>query len=120
MYTSPSPALIAWKGLRVVCSDDEQYRVDGWCAVQVIVAEQPDRHHARHVEALLAAGQPAAKTKVAPLGRIEPAGTSLVVPAPPGTIWAGQGVRRGRMAVSVALCPRAGNGAILAQGLERE
>src|SRR6202167_686773 len=27
MNTSPSPALIAWKAIRVVCSDDEQYRV---------------------------------------------------------------------------------------------
>ena len=28
MYTSPSPALIAWKAIRVVCSDDsEQYRL---------------------------------------------------------------------------------------------
>src|SRR5438046_8877544 len=27
--TSPSPALIAWKAIRVVCSDDEQYRVTG-------------------------------------------------------------------------------------------
>ena len=27
MNTSPSPALIAWNAIRVVCSDDEQYRV---------------------------------------------------------------------------------------------
>ena len=27
MNASPSPALIAWKAIRVVCSDDEQYRV---------------------------------------------------------------------------------------------
>src|SRR5215471_3768244 len=27
MNTSPSPALMAWKAIRVVCSDDEQYRV---------------------------------------------------------------------------------------------
>ena len=27
MKTSPSPALIAWNAIRVVCSDDEQYRV---------------------------------------------------------------------------------------------
>src|ERR1035437_2118797 len=27
MYTSPSPALMAWKAIRVVCSDDEQYRL---------------------------------------------------------------------------------------------
>ena len=27
MYTSPSPALIAWKAIRVVCSEDEQYRL---------------------------------------------------------------------------------------------
>ena len=27
MYTSPSPALIAWKAIRVVCRDDEQYRL---------------------------------------------------------------------------------------------
>ena len=27
MYTSPSPALIAWNAIRVVCSDDEQYRL---------------------------------------------------------------------------------------------
>ena len=27
MNTSPSPALIAWKAIRVVCSDDEQYRL---------------------------------------------------------------------------------------------
>src|SRR5689334_13960289 len=27
MYTSPSPALIAWKAIRVVCSDEEQYRL---------------------------------------------------------------------------------------------
>ena len=27
MKQSPSPALIAWKAIRVVCSDDEQYRV---------------------------------------------------------------------------------------------
>ncbi len=26
MYTSPSPALIAWKAIRVVCSEEEQYR----------------------------------------------------------------------------------------------
>ena len=25
--TSASPALIAWNAIRVVCSDDEQYRV---------------------------------------------------------------------------------------------
>ena len=27
MNASPSPALIAWNAIRVVCSDDEQYRV---------------------------------------------------------------------------------------------
>ena len=27
MNTSPSPALIAWNAIRVVCSDDEQYRL---------------------------------------------------------------------------------------------
>ena len=27
MNTSPSPALIAWNAIRVVCTDDEQYRV---------------------------------------------------------------------------------------------
>ena len=27
MNTSPSPALIAWKAIRVVCSEDEQYLV---------------------------------------------------------------------------------------------
>ncbi|CFS55591.1 Uncharacterised protein [Mycobacterium tuberculosis] len=27
MNASPSPALIAWKAIRVVCSDDEQYRL---------------------------------------------------------------------------------------------
>src|SRR5215510_7957793 len=27
MNTSPSPALIAWNAIRVVCNDDEQYRV---------------------------------------------------------------------------------------------
>jgi hypothetical protein len=27
MNTSPSPALMAWKAIRVVCSDEEQYRV---------------------------------------------------------------------------------------------
>ena len=27
MYASPSPARIAWKAMRVVCSDDAQYRV---------------------------------------------------------------------------------------------
>ena len=26
-YTSPSPARMAWNAIRVVCSDDEQYRV---------------------------------------------------------------------------------------------
>ena len=26
MNTSPSPALMAWKAIRVVCSEDEQYR----------------------------------------------------------------------------------------------
>ena len=43
--------------------------VDGR-AGQVIVAEQ-HRHHARHVEALLAAGQPAAEDQVAHVGGIE-------------------------------------------------
>ncbi|CNK13206.1 Uncharacterised protein [Mycobacterium tuberculosis] len=27
MNASPSPALIAWNAIRVVCSDDEQYRL---------------------------------------------------------------------------------------------
>ena len=27
MYTSPSPALMAWNAIRVVCSEDEQYRL---------------------------------------------------------------------------------------------
>src|SRR6516165_7203485 len=27
MNTSPSPALIAWKAIRVVCNDEEQYRL---------------------------------------------------------------------------------------------
>jgi len=27
MYASPSPALIAWNAIRVLCSEDEQYRV---------------------------------------------------------------------------------------------
>jgi hypothetical protein len=60
--------LIAWNAIRVVCSDDEQYRDRG--SRQVIVAEQ-DRDHARHVVALLAAGQPAAEDQVAELGRVQ-------------------------------------------------
>ncbi len=27
MYASPSPALMAWNAIRMVCSDDEQYRL---------------------------------------------------------------------------------------------
>ena len=27
MNASPSPALMAWKAIRMVCSDDEQYRL---------------------------------------------------------------------------------------------
>ena len=27
MYASPSPALMAWNAMRIVCSDDEQYRL---------------------------------------------------------------------------------------------
>ena len=37
MNTSPSPALIAWNAIRVVCSDEAQYRVSGR-AGQVVVA----------------------------------------------------------------------------------
>ena len=69
MNTSPSPALMAWNAIRVVCSDEEQYRVSG-DAWQVVEAEQYGDHPG-HVVALLAAGQAAAEHQVVDVLRVE-------------------------------------------------
>jgi fermentation-respiration switch protein FrsA (DUF1100 family) len=55
--------------MRVVCSDDEQYRL----TVVPGSVSYPEQHghHAGHVEALLAAGQPAAQREVVDLGGVE-------------------------------------------------
>ena len=50
---SPSPALIAWNAIRVVCSER---RSSASIVVPEVVEPEQDRHHAAHVETLLAAG----------------------------------------------------------------
>src|SRR6266511_2799925 len=59
MNTSPSPALMAWKAIRVVCSDEEQCRV----------TVAPGRWS--YPSRMATAGQAAAEVEVVDLARIE-------------------------------------------------
>ena len=69
MNTSPSPALIAWKAIRVVCRARRAVAGQGG-AGQVVHAEE-DGDHAGHVETLFAAGEPAAEHQVLDVRRFE-------------------------------------------------
>ncbi len=66
--TSPSPALMAWAAMRIVCSDDEQYR---FTVTPGRVEPGEERSHPGDVEPGLAAGLAAAEDHVLDLGRVE-------------------------------------------------
>ena len=70
MYWSPSPALIAWKAMRIVCSDDEQKRLSVSAGdVMVDPGDQPGV--AAEVEALLALVVRGAPHDVDGLGEVD-------------------------------------------------
>ena len=69
MNTSPSPALIAWNAMRVVCSDEAQYRLT--VVPGSVVEPSGDRDRRGHVEALLARRLGAAEHQVVDVGGVE-------------------------------------------------